>query len=1047
MNNCLEKYMVDKNKIQKKAVINYWVRLFPERKDAAEVEKIVEEISSKKLEDYWEKYEKENQVLFEIEVFFEELEKDSFYKKESERLYEKLSKTDRWAKFYIPLLYREMKRFEEVLEASAIVENPERVSDAVAEDIVRKLGGECYRVLVGEIGVAGEEKRLQGASPEERGEFFCTHLLEQTEYQKELYLSYPELFRIMNQTIQNNIDYSIEIVKNTEKEFEHIKNKLGKEKKLGKLEKIRLGTGDSHNKGKTVAGLVFSDGQKIMYKPRDFQMEESYSHFVDWLNGAVEDISPLGYCRTHSMERAGWVEFVENEPCDSLEEAREFYTKMGELLCILYTLNARDFHCENVIARRNVPMLIDLETLIHVDEMEEVKEPEAVEEKILEIINQSVYTTALLPTLLQNFNTNDVMEVGAIASGRKRKSPFKVHVIKDSASDNATLEQVYREIPDNQNMPLFQGKQINGSDYFLEVKEAFIKMYRWILKHKEEYIFHVRQIFDNVECRIIYKPTNNYSQLLNTSYHPGLLHNQVDREIYFHRLGLLLDGTDPLEQSDVYKDEIRAMMQGDVPVYYMYSNGTSVYNGKGKSVYDGYIKTPLDRIKDKVDQMDELDLKRQIAFIYFSYLGCKMPTDIEERTKTTFQLDESEKEMISCVEYVKEAEVLAEEIKNRAVTATIKGQEQISWIGYQGIGDNGFAMTSVGWDIYKGNCGQGLYFMKLAMTTGKAEYMEDVRKILSSVETTFDGLTREEYEMVGNGAFTGSAGYIYLCTEMFRKKLCTLEEMENKFRIIGKLLEHMELQLEKNDELDVLSGCAGTLGVLVSFYPYARGENFLRTKRLIQKITDLLLEKAKFRDGKKITWTENGDIGYAHGNAGIMAQLARANRILENDKIRKAIDMALRYEREERFDQEKERWKLRGNAHYFSWCNGIGGILLSKIIMKEAGVQDKKLDREILKLMDQLKECGFGNDTCICHGDMGTLCILKKAAKFVGDEKTWKECRRTTDDFMKKELYEKGDHLFRLENWGVMTGIAGIGLGLLEQATEDSYLISLLSLD
>ena len=549
MNNCLQKYMVDKNKIEKKAVINYWVRLFPEKESANEVEKIVDCISSKSLNDYWLDYDRENQVLVEIESFFRELKSDALYEEISEELYRKFNKKDKWVKFYIPLLYREIIRLKKVLTKSVIVEDSGKVLDSVIEAIVDKLGGECYRVLVGEIRVAGEANRLVGKSAKDRGDYFCNVLLGQIEYQKELYFSYPELYRIMNQTIRNNIEYVIEIVKNTEKEYEKIRVKLGKAQKLGKLERIRLGTGDSHNNGKTVAGLVFSDGHKIMYKPRNFQMEESFSKFIDWLNNRVDGISPLGYCKIHSIAGAGWVEFIENEPCDTLEEAKEFYTKMGELLCVLYTFNARDFHCENVIARKNIPYLIDLETLIHVDEMEVDTNINFVEDKILEIISESVHSTALLPVLLQNFNTNDVMEVGAIGSGRKRKSPFKVHVLKNSDGDDVTLEQVQKDIPENQNMPLYNGKQVNGCDYFIEVKEAFEKMYLWVKENKEEYMYHVRQMFNSVECRIIYKPTNNYTQLLTTSYNPGLLHNQMDREIYFHRIGLLLDKTKSYQQS------------------------------------------------------------------------------------------------------------------------------------------------------------------------------------------------------------------------------------------------------------------------------------------------------------------------------------------------------------------------------------------------------------------------------------------------------------------------------------------------------------------
>lgn len=59
------------------------------------------------------------------------------------------------------------------------------------------------------------------------------------------------------------------------------------------------------------------------------------------------------------------MEAISYSECNTLDEVSDFYYKIGELLCILYTLNSKDFHCENIIADGDSPVLIDLETLLH----------------------------------------------------------------------------------------------------------------------------------------------------------------------------------------------------------------------------------------------------------------------------------------------------------------------------------------------------------------------------------------------------------------------------------------------------------------------------------------------------------------------------------------------------------------------------------------------------------------------------------------------------------------------------------------------------------
>ena len=60
-----------------------------------------------------------------------------------------------------------------------------------------------------------------------------------------------------------------------------------------------------------------------------------------------------------------WVEFVNFKECHSADELERFYQRQGGYLGLLYSLEATDFHFENLIAAGEYPILIDLESLFH----------------------------------------------------------------------------------------------------------------------------------------------------------------------------------------------------------------------------------------------------------------------------------------------------------------------------------------------------------------------------------------------------------------------------------------------------------------------------------------------------------------------------------------------------------------------------------------------------------------------------------------------------------------------------------------------------------
>ncbi|RCK13066.1 hypothetical protein DT075_02365 [Bacillus licheniformis] len=63
-----------------------------------------------------------------------------------------------------------------------------------------------------------------------------------------------------------------------------------------------------------------------------------------------------------------------------------------------------------------------------------------------------------------------------------------------------------------------------------------------------------------------------------------------------------------------------------------------------------------------------------------------------------------------------------------------------------------------------------------------------------------------------------------------------------------------------------------------------------------------------------------------------------------------------------------------------AWCHGAAGILLSRSILRENGVNDPGLHTDILNALETTVKHGLGNNRSFCHGDFGQLENIENGA-------------------------------------------------------------------
>jgi lantibiotic modifying enzyme len=116
--------------------------------------------------------------------------------------------------------------------------------------------------------------------------------------------------------------------------------------------------------GRSVVICEFSSGLRLVYKPRSLAADIHFQALVKWFNQRGF-LPALRVSQILDRVTHGWVQFIAAEGCDSEAALSRFYERHGACLALLHALAATDFHCENVIAAGEDPMLVDLEAIFH----------------------------------------------------------------------------------------------------------------------------------------------------------------------------------------------------------------------------------------------------------------------------------------------------------------------------------------------------------------------------------------------------------------------------------------------------------------------------------------------------------------------------------------------------------------------------------------------------------------------------------------------------------------------------------------------------------
>ncbi len=262
-----------------------------------------------------------------------------------------------------------------------------------------------------EVNVQRMLNQLEGETPERRFEHFKTKMRDPGEREK-VQKKYPVLTRSLQRTLEHWLANNVEFFERLNADLVEIRAAFGIEAGDA-LAKIDPGSGDLHNKGRSVTIVTFKSGKKILYKPRSLAIDQLFREFVDWCGKEGMD-PPVRSIQVIARADYGWVEFIKNRPCAAAEEHDEFYRRLGGLIAVLHALSTVDIHFENLVACGPDPYVIDMETLFHVD-LDEIKVRSASDD-LFRRLRDSVTSIGILPTPVLSGDGKKTFDTSAIGA-------------------------------------------------------------------------------------------------------------------------------------------------------------------------------------------------------------------------------------------------------------------------------------------------------------------------------------------------------------------------------------------------------------------------------------------------------------------------------------------------------------------------------------------------------------------------------------------------------------------------------------------------------
>jgi type 2 lantibiotic biosynthesis protein LanM len=827
---------------------------------------------------------------------------------------------------------------------------------------------------------------------------------------RRLLVDYPVLARAFDTVADGTAAAWSEVVTRLAHDWRELPAALGRLARVDRLIGVSAGLGDSHRGGRSVMSLAFESGWRLVYKPRPMAADAHFQDLLRWLNERGFD-PPLRTVAVVDRGSHGWMESVSNEPCTSRAQVDAFYRRQGGLLLVFHLLDATDIHSENLIAAGEHPVPVDLETVLQARPPEAPSDPDPAAVRT-RVFHSLVLRTLMLPLPMPG--TVGTLDFAALSDLQGQKTPFRVPDWVEPNTDRMRLAYRQMDLDGDKNVPRLDGRVVPATEHAAAVVQGLTDAYRLALRHRDELRAASGPLmaFRDDRIRYLVRPTVEYSLLLNGSYHPSCLQDALQRDLVF-------DGLWRSTKANPYREpaiasERQDLWNEDIPYFSTTAGGRDLVDSRGRVIPDFVPESGLARALRRLDGFSVDDLERQVACIVGS-LAAAAPVIAFPPATAPATEEATPAEMVAA----------ATRVGERLRQLAVLDGDQAHWTGVIQLGGR-MVWSPVGPDLYNGTAGIALFLASLARVTGRPEFDALARAAYADVANYLRAPAREP----SVGAFVGSPGALYAALH--------LSHLWDDPAVAGdavQVLDQVGRRARHVPDMDILDGAAGCILVMLRLASHFPASPALP---IAVACGNRLIRQAERVDGALAwtpAWASRPLLGLSHGTAGIAWALAELASATGDRRFLRAARRALAYE-EQHFDAAAGNWPdLRDEAQAtgsssVAWCHGAPGAGLARLMLRGHGLDDRELDAGVAVAVSTTERQGFGQTHCLCHGDLGNAELLQLAGDRSG---ALRRAKAVLDDEQTFGRWRTGA-TNGAEAPGLMTGLAGIGYGLLRLA-------------
>lgn len=734
-----------------------------------------------------------------------------------------------------------------------------------------------------------------------------------------------EKYKVLNYLIQKKenqtINFLSKIFSDLNDDKQEIENIFGI--KISEITDIKLGQGDTHNNGKTVVILGTKDN-KLVYKPHSLNPDVFMNKLIEKINSGLN--YELDGIKVLSKFDHGYQEYKSYcEPFDT-NDCKKLYYRLGAYLGLFYIMNSSDMHYENIIISKDMPYIIDTETLMNPSTKLYKNQEEYSDE--YNTFEDSVLITCLLP-----YKTEDGlidMDISGLFGGTISSKKIKTTKINDLGLDTMSItREFFTDHIDNKQNKSLRFDVLDFRDNFIA---GFRDIMKFILSNKNTFInyFDDPQL-NNMYFRQVLRATMVYARFLEASYNPEYLENFDKRKNLFETLAKNNEKTPRIIE------EIRALENNDIPCFEICYADNALYSDKKLVDLDFFLSTPQETVLETLEQLDKNTIDFQIELIKCSFMTKLSPLFLEDNV-SSLQIKNT---------YKSNSEIynsIFNKFKNKEFyNFNTKGLDLLMC---KLLPDDRL-VTGINISLYEGIGMLLSYLYYLDKYDNNKEGKKFLNNIINQYQYKKESLQCNVYDGIGS--------YIYFLFNVYR--LYNEQYLYDQYILA---LDDLIKNLKNNNSIhcDLMYGISGLIIMLYKIYQC--GEKSTNLNNCIELSIDILQKQLEKNKDECFS-----TFGLGHGISGVILACAIAFKFTGNNYFKdKQEEMKLI---EEKLLETKEPNN--------TWCRGLGGIILSKVeILK---IQNKKSSAYLEKLLNIfLNQFYEANSTCLCHGFAGNIEVL-----------------------------------------------------------------------